>query len=263
MDLYKNCITAPNLIWVAVDGNDTRGLGTADAPYATIEKALAVATSTRKNILVLPGTYQLTAANDITLSGTSITGLGTVVLTGAVGADYCFKTVFGAVSGAECTFRNLTINHTDDATQVGIQINNTSATGAMTVNLTDLTLTGANGNSVDQDHAVATYAIVVNLSRCTTNGPCNLVCGNDADVFKFKYGNLKGGLVTDNGNKDSEIVIAYSEFLLNGITGGHANQRVQFIASYSSTYATPNVVLEAVAADVETQTPQVIAFDAP
>lgn len=231
--------------------------------FETINAAVAAAVAD-DIINIESGDYTLTAACDITKRGLKIVGLGDVTIRGAAAADYCFKTVLGALtSSAEVTFKNMTIVHDDDATQVGIQVQNTGAGKKILVNLIDVDFESDGGNSIDQDHADTSNAIRIYCSRCTTEGPVNLVCADGGDRFRFFNGNLRGGLVSDAGNVDAEITIAFSTFLLNGITGGNANQRVIFIASASETDADPNVYLEAVAADVETQAAQVIAFDAP
>lgn len=244
---------------IAVYGSD----GTYKASYTTINLAVA-ALATGDILKIKSGSYTLTAACDISAKNCKIIGEGDVTIVAAAAADYAFKIVLGALTATtEVTFENLTIDHGDDATQVGIQINNTSATKKINVYINDVDFESDGGNSIDVDHADADNAIRVYCKGCTTEGPVNLVCANGGDRFRFSYGNLRGGLVSDAGNVDAEILIAWSTFLLNGITGGHANQRAIFIASASETDADPNVYLEAVAGDVETQTAQVIAFDAP
>lgn len=63
-------------IWVSPQGNDV-GTGKITEPYLTIAKAFAMVTSTRKNILVLPGAYSSEASlvwpsvTDLLLTGIS------------------------------------------------------------------------------------------------------------------------------------------------------------------------------------------------
>lgn len=265
MDIYKVCLnTADTSIFVAVNGNDSVNDGSFDSPYASINKAVSMVTTAKPNVIVMPGSYTLSAAIDITVSGTKIIGIGQVDITGPVGGDYCFKTVFGTAKGTKSvTFKNLNIDHDDDATQVGIQLINTGATAKVNCYIDDVSFGSDGGNSIDIDNLVNGQAIRCYCTRCTTEGPVNIVVKDNGDRFRFSYGNLRGGLVSDAGDYDAEILIAWSTHLLNGITGGHANQRVIFAASISETDADPNVYLESVAADVETQTAQVIAHDAP
>lgn len=268
-DLYKKAfeVAAENTIWVSASGCDTlpgNTMGSLETPYATVDAAVAAITSTKKHIMILPGTYQLTAAMSIMVSGVVIQGIGSVVLTGPVAGDHCFKTVFGATSGTkEITFKNITLNHKDDATQIGIFLTNTGATAKIICTLKDVVFGSTGGDSIHVVNLVNGQAIRTYCTGCTTEGPVNIVVKDDGDRFRFSYGNLRAGLVTDGGNYDAEILIAWSTFLYDGITGGHANQRVIFIASASETDAEPNVYLEALAASVTTQTPQILEFDVP
>lgn len=244
---------------ISIFGSD----GVFKASYATINLAVT-ALATGDVLVIKSGSYTLTGVATIAAKNVKIVGDGVVEIIGAAGADSVFSIVLGVLTAsAGVTFSNLNIDHSDDATQVGIQINNTDAAKKINVYIYDVDFSSDGGNSIDVDHADADNAIRVYCKRCTTEGPVNLVCANGGDRFRFSYGNLRAGLVSDAGDVDAEILIAWSTFLLNGITGGHSNQRVIFVASSSETDDDPNVYLEAVAADVETQTPQVIAFDAP
>jgi hypothetical protein len=49
--------TSTSFIWVSTDGNDTTGTGTFLTPYLTITKGLAVATTARLVVMVMPGEY--------------------------------------------------------------------------------------------------------------------------------------------------------------------------------------------------------------
>lgn len=262
INTYETAFPELTNIYVSPNGDDAYGDGSKNRPYKTIAKAVSVESATRKTILLEAGSYTANEI-DITVSGTVIRGLGEVTVKGAEGADYCFKTVFGATTGTKSlTMKNLNINHDDDNTQIGIQIINTGATAKVNVYLDDVNFGADGGNSIDIDNVATGHAIRCYCDRCTTEGPVNIVVKDNGDRFRFSYGNLRGGLVTDDGNYDAEILIAWSSFKVNGITGGHANQRAIFIASASETDADPNVYAEAVAADVETQTPQILEFDA-
>lgn len=262
-EYYKEALANDTTIWVSPNGNDEVNNGYFESPFATIAKAIAAITSTRKTIALLPGAYTHSTDTDITVSGTKIIGLGGVSVTASGVTTYGLKTVFGAATGTkEFTMENLSW---DSGAKVGIQLQNTSAGAKINAYFNDVNFSAdaATYSSIDVDHVVTDHAIRVYCTRCTTEGKVDFVAGNAGDRFRFTYGNLRGGLVCGTGDYDLEILIGWSTFLLNGITGGHANQRAIFIASASETDADPNVYLEAVAADVETQTPQVIAFDAP
>lgn len=262
INAYETAFPELTNIYVSPNGDDIYGDGSKNRPYKTIAKAVSVESSTRKTILLEAGSYTADEI-DIAVSGTVIRGLGEVTVSGAKDADYCFKTVFGATTGDKSlTMKNLNINHDDDATQIGLQIINTDATAKTYVYLDDINFGSANGNSIDIDNVTTGQAIRCYCERCTTEGPVNIVVKDKGDIFRFSYGNLRGGLVSDAGDFDAEILIAWSTFKLNGITGGHANQRAIFIASASETDADPNVYAEAVAADVDSQSPQILEFDA-
>lgn len=264
MDIFKKALgSADTTIWVAVNGNDDVNDGSFESPVATLAKALSLVTTTRTDIIMMPGSYTHDTDTDITVNGTKIIGIGNVEIDGSDVTTYGLKTVFGAASGTkEFTMKNISW---DSGEKVGLQLQNTGATAKINAYLDncDFSADSASYSSIDVDHAVTTQAIRVYATRCTTEGKIDWVAGNDGDRLRFSYGNLRGGLVTSSGDYDAEFLIAWSTFLLNGVTGGHANQRVIFVASASETDVDPNVYLEAVAADVETQTPQVIAFDAP
>jgi hypothetical protein len=225
--------------------------------YATIDAAVAAAVA-NDVIVIESGDYTLVGPVDITKPGISIIGDGNVTINGAPLADYCFRITLGVLkSTAGITIANLTINHSDDATQMGIQIVNTGATKKINLYLSDVEFGSDGGDSIHQYHGDLTAAIRIYCIRCTTEGPVNLVVGNAGDRFRFAYGNLRGGLVSDAGAYAAEILIAWSTLLLNSITGGASQQRVIFVACVTETDADPNVYLGAVAGDVQTQTPQI------
>jgi hypothetical protein len=211
------------------------------ASYATID--LAVAGLVANDILIIKsGAYTLTSALNITKPGVKIIGEGSVEITGFAGADYCFKTVLGALTAtAEITFKNLNIIHTDDASQVGIQVDNTSATKKLNVYVDDCTFETDGGNSIDIDHADTSNAVRVYGNRCTVEGPVNMVTADNGDRMRFDVCTLRGGVVTDAGNFDLEMLFKDSIILHGGISGGHSNQRCIFVNCVSETDADPNV----------------------
>ncbi len=262
INAYETAFPELTNIYVSPNGDDTYGDGSKNRPYKTIAKAVSVESSTRKTILLEAGSYTANEI-DITVSGTVIRGLGEVTVSGAEGADYCFKTAFGATTGDNSlTMKNLNINHNGDATQIGIQIINTGATAKTYVYLDDVNFGSGGGNSIDINNVAPDQAIRCYCERCTTEEPVNIVVNDNGDRFRFSYGNLRGGLVSDDGEYEAEILIAWSTFKAGGIKGGHENQKAIFIASASETNAESNVYAEVVAEDVESQTPQILEFNA-
>lgn len=222
---------------IAVYGSD----GTFKANYTTIDLAVAALASGDK-IVLQPGTYTLTAACNITKPNISIIGIGEVEIVGAVGADYCFKTVMGALSAtAGLTFSNLSITHDDDATQVGIQIDNTSATKKINLYVNDVDFNTDGGNSIDVDHADADNAIRVYVKRGTIEGAVNFSTKNAGDRLRFSKATVRGGVVTSTDDIDLEVLLDHCIVLHQGISGGHANQRIIAINCASETDADPNV----------------------
>jgi hypothetical protein len=243
MEIYKECLgTADTNIYVAIHGNDDRNDGTFDSPFLTISHAVSKMTATRNTVVIMPGEYTLDDAIDVSIDGGKIIGLGEVVINGGSGKDYCFKTVMPATSGTkDFTFKNLTINHEDDATQVGIQLQNTSMTAKLNVYMSDCEFNSDGGNSVDIDHAATGNAIRLYANRCAFEGPVNMVVADGGDRLRLTDCIVRGGLVTDAGDYDGEILLNRCLVLHEGVTGGHSNQRAITINCATETDADPNV----------------------
>jgi hypothetical protein len=59
---HHSGVVLANTFYVAKNGNDTSGDGSAQNPYLTVQKALSMMTSTRNAIIVNPGVYTETLA---------------------------------------------------------------------------------------------------------------------------------------------------------------------------------------------------------
>lgn len=237
-------VTAKVLINASgVEGNINvyASTGLFKASYASID--LAVAALTTNDILVIKsGSYTLAGECDIDAKGVKIIGDGIVTIAGASGADYCFSIALGALtSTAEVWFRNLEIDHGDDATQVGIQIDNASATKKLNVYVDGCSFESDGGNSIDIDHSDTSNAIRLYCSECTFEGPVNAVVADAGDRFRFNDCTVRGGLVTSAGDFDAEILLKNCIVKHEGITGGHSNQRLICVGCISETDADPNV----------------------
>jgi hypothetical protein len=262
-NMYKEALnTADSNIYVAVHGNDTLNTGSFNSPFASIEKAIAACTTTRKTIVVFPGAYTMAAHVDITVNGTSIIGLGGgVEIDGSACLLSCFKTVFGSSSGTK-TFKmeNLTLNH---GAVVGIQIDNASATAKVILELKDVDFKENGGNSLDIDRAGATgQAVRVYADRCYFEGPINMVVKDHGDRLRLKNCTLDLGIVTDAGAYTAEILLHACIFKVNTITGGASAQIVYFSACSTNTAAGVDVYAGAIANDVQTQSVVICDFDA-
>lgn len=215
--------------------------GNFKASYATIDLAVA-ALATNDILKIKAGSYTLGASCVIADAGVKIIGEPGTIINGGVGADNCFSIVLGVQTGTkEVTFENLEINHDDDATQVGIQINNTAMTKKLNVYIKNCEFGTDGGNSIDVDHADATAAIRIYIDNSTTEGPVNMVTANAGDRIRFNYCTVRGGVVTDAGNYDLEMLYNHCIVLHGGISGGHSNQRCIYINCVSETDADPNV----------------------
>ena len=78
-----------NCIWVAENGNDTSGNGTAAVPYASLTKAMSMVTTVRKIIVMMPGVYKEVASVVWpTVTGIELTSFfGDVTIEGALDED--------------------------------------------------------------------------------------------------------------------------------------------------------------------------------
>lgn len=240
-EYYKEALANDTNIWVSPNGNDEVNNGYFEAPFATIEAAVAAVTTTKKTIVLMPGEYTMATATNITVNGTKIIGLGGVYIDGSACTTYVFKTVFGAASGTkEFTLQNLSIDHGHLA---GVVITNTSGTAKVNVYLTDVDF-GASDvahQSLDIDNLLTGQAIRVYSNRCTFEGPVNMVTKNNGDRLRFVNCVLRGGLVTDTGAYTLEILLDNCTVLHQGVTGGASQQTIYAFNCKSETDADPNV----------------------
>ena len=252
MDTGTGTSTGSGAVNVDINTFGTEGLinvygsgGAFKASYASPD--LAIAALVANDILILgAGSFTLSAGVNITKGGVKIFGSGKTLTTvvAAVGADYAFKTVLGALAGStEVYFGNMTIDHGDDATQVGIQVDNVLATKKLVVNIENIDFESDGGNSIDVDHTDDTAAVRVRVSGdCYIEGPVNYVTKHAEDQMWLKYGSVAvAGIVASADNVDSELVLVNSGVKNAGITGGHSNQRLIAINAWSETDANPNV----------------------
>ncbi|MFA7114464.1 MAG: hypothetical protein WC214_03270, partial [Candidatus Omnitrophota bacterium] len=154
---------ADNVIWVAKYGSDEYSngrMGDIDCPYASIDAAVAAMTATKNTVIVLPGSYALSDKVTCSISGGQIIGIGKPTIVAAEGKDAGFVVAMAATAGTkEFTFDNLCIDHSDDKTQVGIQVDNKAMTAKLILYLNDIEFNSDDGNSLDVDHAVTTDAV--------------------------------------------------------------------------------------------------------
>jgi len=235
---------ADNVIWVAKYGSDEYSngrMGDIDCPYASIDAAVAAMTDTKNTVIVLPGSYTLSDEVTCSISGGQIIGIGKPTIVAAKDKDAGFVVAMDATKGTkQFTFDNLCIDHSDDATQVGIKVDNEAMTAKLILYLNGIEFNSNGGNSLDVDHTVDTDAIRVYANRSGFEGPVNAEVGNDADRFRFEDSTLRGGLATNDGEFEAEIMCKNCIIKHEGITVGDAKQRLFLLGCYSETDDDPN-----------------------
>jgi len=210
--------------------------------YPTIDSACEALED--NDILKLrSGEYTLLDEIDITALDCQIIGIEPgVVIVGAAGADYCFKTVFGAITSTKgITFSEMTIDHGDDATQMGIVIENTSATGRINAYINNVSSESDGGDAINVGHASTSASVRLYVKGGTLEGPVNYTVGHTDDRIRFEGSTLRGGLVTGTSATAMEIELWNCKILHEGVTGGNAAQLLYALYCLSETDANPNV----------------------
>jgi hypothetical protein len=214
------------------------------ASYATID--LAASALVANDIMRIgQGSHSLSAGVDITKAGVKIYGAGKKLTTvvAAAAADYAFKTLLGALTGSsEVFFGDMTIDHGDDATQVGIQVDNALATKKLIVFVDNVDFESDGGNSVDVDHTDTTSALRVRVSNSYLEGPVNMVVAHDEDQLHITDNcDAVGGVVTSDGAYTAVILLENSKVLKAGVTGGASQQTLYASGMLAHTDANPDV----------------------
>lgn len=162
-----------NYIYVAKNGNDTTGDGSANLPYLTISKALTVATS-GKIIFVFPGTY----TENITFKagvfiissaryGISIVGNHTADFTGTA---VCDNITFSSSTGSTISFEG---------------------TGAQNLQFYNCSINATDGDAVNWTNTNSSSKILM------MDGTCNvLTSGASARCF-YSASTAKGTFIAD------------------------------------------------------------------
>jgi len=235
---------ADNVIWVAKYGSDEYSngrMGDIDCPYASIDAAVAAMTDTKNTVIVLPGSYNLSGEVTCSISGGQIIGIGKPTIVAAEGKNAGFVVAMAETTGTkQFTFDSLCIDHSRDNEQVGIQVDNAKMKAKLILYLNDIEFNNNGGNSLDVDHTVTTDAIRVYANRSGFEGPVNADVGDDADRFRFEDCTLRGGLVTNDGEFEAEIMCKNCIIKHEGITVGDAKQRLFLLGCYSETDGDPN-----------------------
>lgn len=222
---------------IAVYGSD----GAYKSSYYTVDAAIA-ALATGDILKLKAGEYTLADAVDITAVDCSIIGEEGTVIVGAADADYCLKTVFGAITSTKSiTIKNITFDHGDDATQQGLVVDNVGATGRINVYLKNVSGESDGGDTLHVTHTATAASIRLYVGGGVFEGPVNFVVGNTDDRIRFEGSTLRGGLVTGASATAMEIELWNCKILHEGITGGNNAQLIYAMYCLSETDANPNV----------------------
>lgn len=252
----------PDHIFVAPNGSDSGGEGTIVSPYATITKAFAQVTATRKTVIVLPGSYAEAAAlvwpviDDVRLIG-----IGGVTIS-AVGTTQVIGIAPGALTATfDARIEGVYIDHSN-ASQDGILIDNTDTTKKIILTLKNVggdNDGGTGGDMIATVHADTDNAIRIYWSGDNgdgVEGNVNFTNANDGDRLYIDHCYLIGGVASAAVDVAFDIRLRSCVILHEGVTGGHATQTCLLMDCFtdngSGTFAAAD------ATDVATQTETVV-----
>jgi len=224
-----------------LDAND----GTWDRPLLTLQAALDLASATRPNIIVGPGTYDEALTWPL-ISGIKLIGQsreGSVVLTAPITADQVIDVTPGVqTSTFELWLENLYIDHSTVAGQDGILLDNAAMTKKLNCYLRDCggDADSASDSFITTSHADADNAIRVYWegNNWGVEGRIYLDVGNNGDRFYATNVVFTGGFVTSADAIVTDFRFIRCTILHEGVTGGATEQVITSVISYSQTGAT-------------------------
>ncbi len=227
-------------IWVSKKGNNTTGDGTILRPYLTVTQGLGQASSTKPEVVVLPGTYQENVTWPTT-SGIRLIGLGkrgAVTIDDASAGGTAVLQVYPATSIASFALNidNVSIDHNG----TGLYLDNCSCQGTFALRLADVDFVDGGGTSLLTNHGT-NNPIVVDVRGGSIAGRVYLQVRDVSDAAKFYHTRLGGGMITSGSpalGGTAEITLASSEVLEAGVSGGSANQMFNSLFSWSRTGTT-------------------------
>jgi len=237
-------LAADSIIWVAPHGVAATATGSITNPYKTLAAAFAAITASKKTVVLMPGTYVLTAVQALPVAqdGVKIIGLGgsKAVMVSGGNFDQALSLTPGAQGAAfTITLQGITVDQY--AAKKGLYIDDTAIDGAVTLNLKDVIFTqDSSGVPIDLLHAV-NQTVTINADHCDFGlGAVTVDCINTSDSFNFNYCNLPGGLISDAGAVAAAFVFKFCTIKASGVSGGHSSQTI--VALYC--VATDNTLAE-------------------
>jgi hypothetical protein len=227
---------------LAVEGEDSLSVELDGIKYATIQAAMTAATTTKRTIIVGPGTY----SEDVTWSdvnGVSLVALipGTVTIE-AVTAFAISINPAAASATWSATIQGITLSHGKGL--VGLQVNNTNVGKRINLYLNDVDIESetVTDHAIDvnrggtSSHAIRLYA---NGHGNTIEGLVDFITESTDDRVRFWGYRLVGG-ITITGAIVMEVTFVNCGILTSGETYGTGNVSNHF-GCYNETDANPNV----------------------
>lgn len=229
-------------IYVSTTGDDTHGLGTADYPFASLTKAFAVVTTSRKKVIIASGEYDEAA----TVTWPDVNGVellcpdGTATISSSAAETRLLFIDPAAASGTwSATLNNIELDHGDI---IGLQVDNTNVGKRINLYLINFSTGADDGQSINIARSgAATDAIRVYADGQgnTIEGLVSIITESTDDRFRFKGYRLIGGL-TIGGVIASEVTLINCGVLTSGLTVDGANKLTN-VGCWYETDANPNV----------------------
>lgn len=203
--------------------------------YTSLAAALAAVTSSNNKIMLMPGSYTLTASLTMPAHDCALIGLGgkrAVDINAAAAVTPLINIAPDTLSGtATYSFDGLFIDN-GETSQVGIQVDNADAGKKIIVTVDNCEFSDG-GNAIDVDHDGGSDAVRLYCEGCYVEGAINFDVGDGGDRIRCLRCQLIGGLVTGTDATTCEILLENCRVLHEGVTGGDGAQTVNAVACVS------------------------------
>lgn len=215
--------------------------GTNLDPYSDLETAIAAATATRNTIFLAPGTYTLSASAVMPDHDLHIVGLGevgSIRIEAASGVSPLVDASPGTITETvDYLFKNVCLANVQ-TDQVAIQVDNSSTTRKMIIDLEDCALEDG-GAAIDVDHD-GTETVRIYARGGEIEGAINWDVGNPQDRFFAENCEIMGLLTSagDNVNAHFRYMNCLVKHETCATNGGQTVQRFTSINSTSKTITT-------------------------
>jgi hypothetical protein len=244
--LFDTLVTESGLsamIVISPDGSDTEGDGSWLRPYASLTKAMALVSATRKIIFALPGTYaEAASVTWSTISGVQLIAIGggqwKTEITAPIAADQLISVTPGAGTGTwEMWIDGIYLNHAQTG-QDGLKLNNTGMTRKLNCYLNNV---GSDAKSASDKTVTVTHGDTSNAVRIYWDGNNGGVEGaiyfqakDGGDRFEATNVDFNGGLEFSTDAVAVGLKLIRCSFPHQGITGGSTTGVCHLIYCYTS-----------------------------